>query len=44
VDFRAFLERWNIPVEDWLLEESKSVKKGGNSNGSTDFNGAFRAG
>ncbi len=24
VDFRAFLERWNIPVEDWLLEESKS--------------------
>jgi len=28
VDFRDFLERWHIPVEDWLLE-SKSEKKGG---------------
>ena|GEM_PF-821102 len=28
VDFRDFLERWHIPVEDWLLE-SKSGKKGG---------------
>jgi len=28
VDFRDFLERWHIPVEDWLLE-SKSKKKGG---------------
>jgi len=28
VDFRDFLERWHIPVEDWLLE-SKSAKKGG---------------
>jgi len=28
VDFRDFLERWHIPVEDWLLE-SKSIKKGG---------------
>ncbi len=28
VDFRDFLERWHIPVEDWLFE-SKSEKKGG---------------
>ena len=28
VDFRDFLGRWHIPVEDWLLE-SKSEKKGG---------------
>jgi len=28
VDFRDFLERWHIPVEDWLLG-SKSEKKGG---------------
>ena len=28
VDYRDFLERWNIPVEDWLFE-SKSIKKGG---------------
>jgi len=28
VDFRDFLERWHIPVEDWLLE-SKSEEKGG---------------
>jgi len=28
VDFRDFLERLHIPVEDWLLE-SKSEKKGG---------------
>ena len=42
-DFRDFLDRWHIPVEDWLLE-SKSKKKGGNSNGSTDVNGAFRTG
>jgi hypothetical protein len=25
-DFRDFLERWHIPVEDWLLE-SKSKRK-----------------
>ena len=28
VDFRDFLERSHIPVEDWLLE-CKSEKKGG---------------
>ena len=28
VDFRDFLKRWHMPVEDWLLE-SKSEKKGG---------------
>ena len=28
VDFRVFLERWHIPVEEWLLE-SESKKEGG---------------
>jgi hypothetical protein len=28
VDFRDFLERWHIPVKDWLLE-SESKKEGG---------------
>ncbi len=27
-DFRDFLERWHIPVKDWLLE-SESKKEGG---------------
>lgn len=28
VDFRDFLERWHIPIEEWLYE-SESKKEGG---------------
>jgi excisionase family DNA binding protein len=42
-DFRDFLRRYNMPIQEELCD-SEFKGKEGNSNGSTDFNGAVRTG